>query len=258
MRSLIVNADDCNLTAGVTRAILDCHARGIVSSTSWMVNFPASSEMIEQVSKSGLGVGLHLNVTSGRPLSSPGDIAALLSENGVFKKKEDYFKKNPPPGELVKEYSKQILTFKKQFGRLPTHLDTHHQLHDTPVFMQAVAHVARENKLPVRRSTLMCSPDFRKKYSGVITTQVLWGNLDPRAFWTDEKLEKNFSEFLPGTAELMCHPGIWDAELQRVTSMTVAREKEYALFSSPHLKKMLEKHKIRLVHFESLTEGSAV
>jgi len=252
MRSLIVNADDCNLTSGVTRAILDCHARGIVSSTTWLVNLPAKPDEVTAVRDSGLGVGLHLNVSLGAPLSNLSDIRSLVTEEGLFKKRNDYVLRVPTAADLVKEYIKQIVKFEKVFGRLPTHLDTHHQLHDETVFMQALAHVAREKKLPVRRSALMSSPDFSRHYPGMLTTQSLFGNLDAKAFWTAEKLEGIIKALLPGTAEVMCHPGIWDADLQKLSSMTVPREKEHELFSSPHLKSVLEKHKIRLIHFGNL------
>ena len=39
-KQLIVNADDGNLTGGVTRAILDAHDHGIVSSTTLFANMP--------------------------------------------------------------------------------------------------------------------------------------------------------------------------------------------------------------------------
>ena len=253
MRQLIVNADDCNLTAGVTQSILECHEKGIVSSTSWMVNLPASPEIVLQVAKSGLGVGVHLNVTSGKPVSNVEDIRSLINPEGAFKKKDEYLKTPPVPEELVREYDLQVALFKKQFGRAPTHLDTHHQVHDFPVFMQALAHVAREARLPIRRSLLMREADFMKKYPGLIAPQGLIGDLGVHSFWTTEKLERSLSELLPGTTEVMCHPGIWDAELQRMTSMTVTREKEYALFSSPHLKKVLERLSIRLINFSQIS-----
>ncbi len=253
LRELIVNADDCNLTNGVTRAILECHETGIVSSTTWMVNRPTDLEMVSRVAKSGLGVGLHLNVTSGIPVSSPGDIVSLVDDSRLFKKKKDYLKSPPMLSDLVREYGRQIALFEKYFGRTPTHLDTHHQMHDEPVFFQAILHVARERKLPIRRSALMREPDFFKKYPGLVTTQTLLGNLDAHAYWTAEKLEKNLAALLPGRAEVMCHPGIWDEELQGLTSMTVPREKEHALFSLPYLKKLLEKHSIRLIHFGEIS-----
>ncbi len=259
LRELIVNADDCNLTDGVTRGILECREKGIVSSTTWMVNRPTNSEMVSRVAKSGLGVGIHLNVTSGKPLSSAGDILSLIDERRMFKKKDDYLKFPPKPADLLREYKKQIKLFEKHFGRPPTHLDTHHQMHDDPVFLQVLLQIAREQKLPVRRSRLMkgtpqLSPvrEAMLNYSDIKTTNVLLGDLGAHVFWTVEKLEKCLSELLPGKAEIMCHPGIWDEELQSLTSMTVTREKEHALFSSPHLKKILERHKIRLIHFGEL------
>jgi hypothetical protein len=45
-RRLIVNADDFGLTAGVSRGILDAHRRGIVTSTTLLVNRPLTPALI--------------------------------------------------------------------------------------------------------------------------------------------------------------------------------------------------------------------
>ena len=66
---LIVNADDFNLTEGVTRGILDGHRRGIITSTTVMVNLPGlavSRDLARQTP--GLGLGLHVNLTLGAPV----------------------------------------------------------------------------------------------------------------------------------------------------------------------------------------------
>ena len=254
MRRLIVNADDCNLTAGVTRAILECHERGIVSSTTWISNLPANQEMVKLVIRSGLGVGVHLNVTLGKPLSKLADVGSLINSDGSFKKKSDYLKSPPEAQDLAHEYFQQILMFEKIFGKAPTHLDTHHQMHDEPDFMRVLAQVAREKKLPIRTSALMQKVDFQKRYPGLVTTQMLCGDLDAHAFWTEEKFDKTVSELPAGVTEIMCHPGVLDDELRKITSMTVTREKEYRFFSTPSLKKVLERHKICLIHFGQLTE----
>jgi len=255
MRSLIVNADDCNLTSGVTHAILECHDQGIVSSTSWLINLPSNRDEVAAVRDSRIGVGLHLNVSLGAPVSGEGAILSLLTDEGLFKKRNDYEAEAPEVSDLINEYQEQIGLFEKVFGRLPTHLDTHHQLHDHPVFMSALCQVANQFKLPIRRSALMQSADFNRIYPGMVTTKTLCGDLDAKAFWTLEKLEEVLASLLPGTAELMCHPGILDADLQKLSSMTIAREKEYALFSSSSLKSLLEKHKIRLIHFGDISWG---
>ena len=44
MKYLIVNADDFGASRGINRGILEAHQRGILSSTSLMVNRAASEE----------------------------------------------------------------------------------------------------------------------------------------------------------------------------------------------------------------------
>jgi chitin disaccharide deacetylase len=61
VRRLIVNADDFGLTAGVNRAILECHKRGVVTSTTLMANAAAFSEAVQDAqSAPELGVGCHV------------------------------------------------------------------------------------------------------------------------------------------------------------------------------------------------------
>jgi len=46
MRNLIVNADDFGASEGVNRGIVDCHNRGVVTSTSLMVTGRAVDEAV--------------------------------------------------------------------------------------------------------------------------------------------------------------------------------------------------------------------
>ena len=63
VKRLIVNADDFNLSPGVSRGILEAHARGIVTSTTMMINLPPDAATLACLRDSDLGVGLHLNLT---------------------------------------------------------------------------------------------------------------------------------------------------------------------------------------------------
>ena len=59
---LIVNADDFGQSAGVTRGIIEAHERGIVTSTSLLVRWPAATEAARYArAHPGLAVGLHLD-----------------------------------------------------------------------------------------------------------------------------------------------------------------------------------------------------
>ena len=153
---LIVNADDGNLTPGVTQAIFDCHDRGILSSTTWMINLPHSASRVREAkSRSHLGVGVHLNLTLGEPVSDCSEIPSLVTEEGRFRKVGPQLESLPHSAEVRLEYRAQIEKFKQLFGRLPTHLDTHHQVHDHPFFLTILAEIANQYKLPLRRSKLL-------------------------------------------------------------------------------------------------------
>src|SRR5437773_6430372 len=69
MRRLIVNADDFGLTPLVSAGILTAHRHGIVSSTTTLVTVAIDDDSVSALRDSGLGVGLHVNLTLGRPLS---------------------------------------------------------------------------------------------------------------------------------------------------------------------------------------------
>ena len=82
---LIVNADDFNLTEGVSRGILEAHRRGIVTSTTVMVNLPGleqSRSLARQAPR--LGVGLHLNLTFGPPVLPAREVPSLVDDSSRF------------------------------------------------------------------------------------------------------------------------------------------------------------------------------
>ena len=60
---LIVNADDFGASAGVNRGIVECHTRGVVTSTSLMVAGRAVDEAVAlSRAHPDLAVGLHFDV----------------------------------------------------------------------------------------------------------------------------------------------------------------------------------------------------
>jgi predicted glycoside hydrolase/deacetylase ChbG (UPF0249 family) len=86
MKQLIVNADDFSVSAEANRGILHAHHHGIVSSTTVMVNFPDAAPGLQQALATApdLGIGLHLNLTAGRPVSPPESIPSLVPADGAF------------------------------------------------------------------------------------------------------------------------------------------------------------------------------
>lgn len=81
MKQLIVNADDLGISRGANAAILRAHREGVVTSASLMANLPAFDNAVQQVVAPchDLGVGIHLNLTCGRPVL-PSDALPLLTD----------------------------------------------------------------------------------------------------------------------------------------------------------------------------------
>ncbi len=246
-RLLIVNADDANLTPGVSRAILEAHETGIVTSTTFLVNLPWEAGAVRAFKAAKkLGVGLHLNVSLGGPVSAPEKIPSLVSDNGMFRKRDSLLRDLPGKKELALEYQNQILFFKKIFGRLPTHLDTHHQLHDHPLYWEVFRSTAELFRLPGRRSLLSGKKNPKKILRH---SDQLLGDLKPEGYWRKTALLTALRGLPPGLSEVMCHPGIVDRDLKKITSFTSGRAHEFRLFKSPVLRKWVNAQGIELTHY---------
>src|ERR1700676_991583 len=80
---LILNADDFGLTHGINRAIGELHSAGVLTSATLMANGPAFDNAVEAAhSHPALGVGCHIVLTDGAPVSPPNSIRSLLGSDG--------------------------------------------------------------------------------------------------------------------------------------------------------------------------------
>lgn len=125
-----MNADDLGYTEAVNRGILEAHERGIVTSTSLMVDLPAAADGVARAQGSGLSVGLH----------------AVL--DGV------------EPERCNAELTRQLARFEELVGDRPTHVDSHHHVHREPALAETFAAFAEREGLPARDLTVPHEPRF--------------------------------------------------------------------------------------------------
>ena len=86
VRNLIVNADDLAWAEGVNRGIAEAHRNGIVTSTTILANGAAFASAVDLVKVTpSLGVGVHLNLSDGKPVSPPETVPSILNDRGEFK-----------------------------------------------------------------------------------------------------------------------------------------------------------------------------
>ena len=80
---LILNADDFGLTRGINRAIGELHAAGALTSATLMATGAAFDDAVTIArANPTLGVGCHIVLVDGTPLSPPETIPSLLGADG--------------------------------------------------------------------------------------------------------------------------------------------------------------------------------
>ncbi|HEY5912921.1 MAG TPA: hopanoid biosynthesis-associated protein HpnK [Verrucomicrobiae bacterium] len=84
-RRLVVNADDFGKSEAVNEAVIRAHRDGVLTTTSLMVNEPASASAVRLARENPrLGVGLHLTLLCGHAALPPEKIPGLVNSRGRF------------------------------------------------------------------------------------------------------------------------------------------------------------------------------
>ena len=122
MQKLIVTADDYGMCQQVDDAIDAGIENGIITTTNVMTNMETLENARALREKyPHISIGVHFNVTTGRPVSDPKDIPSLLAPDGTFWNlstfKKRYSKGLIVPKELEKELETQYTLFEETCGK---------------------------------------------------------------------------------------------------------------------------------------------
>lgn len=251
MTRLIVNADDLGYSEGVDRGIARAHREGIVTSATLMAN-TADPERVAEVARglSSLDIGVHLVLTSGRPLSHPERVPSLVDGEGSFTR--DRGEAGRRTEEILLEYRAQYARAREILGRVPTHLDTHHWLQSLPVAFDAFAALARETGAAAR------AQDGRERdrlaAMGVRSPEVFRRDFyDPRTSASDlRRILVEIAALGDVTAELMCHPAEADPDLEARSSYARQRYRELATLTDPSIREAVGDLGLELTTFARL------
>jgi predicted glycoside hydrolase/deacetylase ChbG (UPF0249 family) len=208
MRALIVNADDFGLTHGVSAGILTAHRHGIVTSTTVLVTADIDRRQLDEARAAGLGLGLHVNFTLGKPLTRG---RSLVDGGGRFVRDPVRAAAVADARDARAEIEAQIARFEKLVGRPPTHLDSHHHVGLYPPVRDVVLDVARAHGLPVRSQDTVAR--VRARSAGLRTTDHFFGEAGPGAYWSAARTLSMLRALPPGVSEFMVHPGRFDEAL---------------------------------------------
>lgn len=233
---LIINADDFGMSVGTTYGILSAMERGIVSSTTFMVNGLATELAASIAKRNGLNVGLHFNISLFRPLTD----CPSLTEGGEFVKPKNLCGKRYDEKEIRKELQAQFDKFCQLMGKLPTHIDSHLYTHQKIAEVaKTVKAFAEEKQLPVRD----CATANFPKVKFVDLFKITQNSFSA----AEEKLsEVILSQKSETVAEIMVHPAFADDFLLQKSSYNLQRVYEYGAVTSLKVRQLIETLQIQL------------
>jgi predicted glycoside hydrolase/deacetylase ChbG (UPF0249 family) len=207
-RRLIVNADDWGLTRGVSEGILAAHRHGIVSSTTVLATAQLDRELVARLRDSGLGVGVHVNLTLGSPLTRG---RSLVDGDGRFVRDARRAAARVTAADVRAEVQAQVERFESAIKSRPTHLDTHHHVGLHSPVREVVLEIAHALDVAVRSQD--AGARARARSAGLRTPDHFFGESGPDAYWSGDRTVRHLRELPAGVSEFMCHPGWCDAEL---------------------------------------------
>ncbi|MBO1580209.1 chitin disaccharide deacetylase [Bacillus sp. XF8] len=230
MIRLIVNADDFGLTEGTNYGIIEGHVKGIVNSTTMMMNMPGTEHAVLLAKEyKSLGVGVHLVLTAGKPLLT--DVPSLVSKDGFFHKQSTVREGNINPTDVEREWTAQIEKFLSS-GLTPTHLDSHHHVHSLPILHDVLERLAEKYNVPIRR----CEQERAvRPFSDVFYSDFYSDGVQEDYF---VKLKERVQD--GKTVEVMAHPAYIDPELVKRSSYVMDRVKELRILTESDLPEGME------------------
>jgi chitin disaccharide deacetylase len=266
MKRLIINSDDYGRTPEISRGIREAHLQGVVTSTTCMMNIPTTAEDIAIALKETptFGMGVHLVLTMGDPISDPGTVPSITDANGHFFKYAVLVERLPQisPEEVKAEWRAQIEAFVQASGRKPTHLDSHHHSsYFSPGLFQGMLELAKEYDCAIRfpfagdlskelEETNKHLPELIEKSEPPHPDRFIVDFYDERA--TLEKLLDIIKALPDGTTEIMCHPGYTDEAFAQESVYNQQRDRELNILTNPSIKDAVHARGIELITFAEI------
>lgn len=282
MKKAIINADDFGLSRGVNEGIILAHRRGILTSTTLLANMPAFEHAVRLARENeGLGVGAHLNIVRGKPLSPSNRIRSLLDESGSFPSSLHALVRKLIRGriraeDIEEEFRAQIERIQGSGIRI-SHLDSEKHTHGLPPVLRIVIRLAKDYNIKKIRwihefclsirilgsaKALAASLAFlsakKKIEKSAISVPDRFYGLCASGHMTASRLGRILSRLEDGVTEIMVHPGFISSDFEELEKeigrfyINRHREKELKALLDPGLSRIVEERNISLINFHRL------
>ncbi len=212
MPRVTINGDDFGMNDSCTKAILRALREGLITDTTMMANGSFFVEAVQMAKEFGMTdrIGVHFNLTEGRPLTDGITNAPLFVKDGVFHRAFLH-----RPRELNEAERKAVFAeLYAQAERIRgagiaiTHVDSHHYLHTYQTLAPIFAEVCRQCGIDSIR--------LNRTLSTAAHPRVTDGRIDNR-FWREQGLRtaEHFGRYsdlldseIPDRTEILVHPDL--------------------------------------------------
>ncbi|EKD57921.1 MAG: hypothetical protein ACD_57C00094G0001 [uncultured bacterium] len=228
-KKLVIVADDFGLAKEINEGILRACREGFVTEFSLMLKSPSTQHAVDIIKKCKLrDVGIHLL------LVGFDDIKRMF-------RRSDYVElfKNKNYQEIQKLAELELRLFEKLIGKKPTHIIPQYGIHGNLKLLDFLLGYAKKYDIPMRLPRTTLGEKFGENYaaeimlrrSGVRTTKYLFGHVLGSNLL---RIEREFIDELARvkggeSAEVLTHPGYFDEEVLKLTSLNYERARDLAM-----------------------------
>jgi predicted glycoside hydrolase/deacetylase ChbG (UPF0249 family) len=278
---LIINADDLCMDEETDKAIIETYRAGIVTSTSAFVTFTNPMQTLLRIHKENpdLPIGLHLNLSEGKPVLPASEIPSMVDKEGNFYSPEKIISKlhDMKIEEVRKELNAQVKLFLSS-GVPLDHINCHHHMAVlfTPLHL-VMREISLQYKVPMRNPVPYSIYKKMKMNSGgggsfAAKSMIRWGVLHPfksvpmmkkvgpAAFIEQEKIDKEAGVEMPDWFIDAFYENATVSDLETIIQQLPkgiselmchpGRPSEGKVLSDPDIRKKLEEYHVRLGQFD--------
>lgn len=260
---LLVQADDFGFTRAVTYGIIDSIDLGIVRNTGLFANMPSAPFAVSFMKdRPHVCFGIDFNYVSGPCCANPKDIPHLVDENGNLIRSsvrvrdprfqsEEGRREMLPADEMYIELKAQYDRFVELTGKKPGYLHVHSL--PTEPYIETIRRISGETGVIFSQDAIdhydiaMWLKDHQGSMAKVADMSAMM-QYDP---WVD--INRNREYMLSHEyAMLGGHAGYVDAELMKLSSLSLERMKDAEMLMSEEIKAWIRDNNIELITYNDL------
>ncbi|MGF2054711.1 ChbG/HpnK family deacetylase [Vagococcus fluvialis] len=242
---LIMRADDLGFSEAVNYGIEKAVKSGLITSVGLMSNMEAASHGYKLLENENVAIGLHTNISNGKPISSVNLIPSLVDTDGYLYSSKKIRNRQVDEVDVLQcqvEIEAQVNRFYEISGKYPDYIDVHAVGSNN--FFEAVYTISKKLNIPcyvpnfnndlLYEDKLVNAPMFNMDSNGLY---------DPKEYFEDviSKLNKN------SVNVCIFHPGYLDEYILKNSSFTLIRPMETEFLCSDWLKNWINEHEISLL-----------